>query len=201
MFHGGSPLKTPCLRSMHPTPFLSEGATRKGCAKVLPKKTPPSRGLWRSCGSYASGTAMELLDRVVEAAVARVLILLLRTLTQCLVIGFLALHRHLLRLAVWLGRMVRRLGRLRARHLPAFLVQSLWLSVRLPRHLVGRFRRALGGLRRILIGGRIRRIAAARHGVRTRRLCLCGLRRALVSGRIRRIGAARGSGRARRLRL
>src|SRR5207245_11453279 len=81
--------------------------------KTSPQKNPPpSRGLWRSCGSCASGTAMELLDRVVEAAVARVLILRLRTLPQCFAVGFLVLHRRLFRLAAWLGRMVRRLGRL-----------------------------------------------------------------------------------------
>ena len=43
---------------------------------------------------------MELLDRVVEAALARVLILLLRALTQRLPVGFVALHRRLLRFAV-----------------------------------------------------------------------------------------------------
>src|SRR5207245_6192708 len=128
------------------SPSARRGIPGFGGKTCPQKKTPPSRGLWRSCGSCASGTAMELLDRVVEAAVARVLILLLRALPQCLAIGFLALHRHLLRLGVWLRSMLRRLGRLRARHLPASLVRRLCLSVRLPRHLVGRFRRALGGL-------------------------------------------------------
>src|SRR5438034_2096975 len=106
--------------------FLRELFAR-GAPKPAQKKTPPSRGLWRSCGSCASGTAVELLDRVVEAAVARVLILRLRTLTQCFAVGFLVLHRRLFRLAAWLGRMARRLGRLRARHLLVFLVRRLCL--------------------------------------------------------------------------
>src|SRR6266487_2868135 len=102
--------------------FLRELLAR-GVPKPAQKKTPPSRGLLALVWFLASGTAMELLDRVVEAAVARVLILRLRTLTQCFAVGFLVLHRRLFRLAAWLGRMLRRLGRFRARHLPASLVR------------------------------------------------------------------------------
>src|SRR6266404_237164 len=121
---------------------LQKPHRRIGCAHA--KKKPRLRGARWHYGFWASGIAMELLDRIVEAVTARVLLLLLRALAQCLAVGFVALHRRLLRLGAWLGCMLRRLGRLRARHLPAFLVRGLCWSVRLPRHLVGRLRHAFG---------------------------------------------------------
>jgi hypothetical protein len=47
-------------------------ACLRGDAAAAAQKSPAFAGLfWCTCDSYASGIAMELLDRVVEAAVAR----------------------------------------------------------------------------------------------------------------------------------
>src|SRR5712691_11775339 len=108
-------------------------------SRTASKQKPRSvSGAFGSRASIGVSAALELLDRVVEAAIALALFLLLGAVPYCLAAGFFAGVQGCGALRLRLARLLGGLARFLARGLLAGLIRRRCLRVAFAFHLVGR---------------------------------------------------------------